>query len=238
MKILAIESSATVASVAVVNDNVLEALYTICHKITHSQTLMPMLDEAARRIELDKKNIDYVAVTSGPGSFTGLRIGASTAKGIAMGLNVPIVPVPTLEALAFNAYGVEELICPVMDARRNQVYTGIYSFERTGAEYRLITHLDQTAMDLGELVDKLNSLGKSVLFMGDAKDIFAERIEAGLKCDYAFAPVHMNRQSAAALASAAVRKIASGEYVSAGDFAPTYLRLSQAEREAKEKGNN
>ena len=125
-----------------------------------------------------------------------------------------------------------------MDARRNQVYTGIYSFERTGAEYRLITHLDQTAMDLGELVDKLNSLGKSVLFMGDAKDVFADRIEAGLKCDYAFAPVHMNRQSAAALASAAVRKIASGEYVSAGDFAPTYLRLSQAEREAKEKGNN
>ena len=231
MKILAIESSATVASVAVANDNVLEALYTICHKITHSQTLMPMLDEAARRIELDKNSIDYVAVTSGPGSFTGLRIGASTAKGIAMGLGVPIVPVPTLESLAYNAY-------PVMDARRNQVYTGIYSFERSGAEYRLVTHLEQTAMDLGELVDKLNSLGKSVLFMGDAKDVFADRIEAGLKCDYAFAPVHMNRQSAAALASAAVRKIASGEYVSAGDFAPTYLRLSQAEREAKEKGNN
>ena len=238
MKILAIESSATVASVAVVNDNVLEALYTICHKITHSQTLMPMLDEAARRIELDKNSIDYVAVTSGPGSFTGLRIGASTAKGIAMGLGVPIVPVPTLESLAYNAYGVEELICPVMDARRNQVYTGIYSFERSGAEYRLVTHLEQTAMDLGELVDKLNSLGKSVLFMGDAKDVFADRIEAGLKCDYAFAPVHMNRQSAAALASAALCKIASGDCVSASDFAPTYLRLSQAEREAKEKGNN
>ena len=126
MIILGIESAALTASVAVVTDDLLTAEYTVNHKITHSQTLLPMLDEIVRMTQTDKHAVDAIAVSAGPGSFTGLRIGAATAKGLGLALNRPLVPVPTLDAAAFNLYGTEALICPVMDARRNQVYNGLY----------------------------------------------------------------------------------------------------------------
>ena len=129
MKILAIDSSGLVASVAVVEDEILLAEFTIDYKKTHSQTLLPMLDQMTKMIELDLNSIDAIAVAGGPGSFTGLRIGSATAKGLGLALDKPLLHIPTVDALAYNLYGVETLICPIMDARRNQVYTGVYRFE-------------------------------------------------------------------------------------------------------------
>ena len=128
MKILALDSSGLVASAAVVEDDITIAEYTINYKKTHSQTLLPMLDELRRMTELDLHTIDAIAVAAGPGSFTGLRIGSATAKGLGFALDIPIIPVPTVDALAYNLYGSDKLICPLMDARRNQVYTGLYTF--------------------------------------------------------------------------------------------------------------
>ena len=130
MKILALDSSGLVASVAVMENDNLIAEYTMNYKKTHSQTLLPMLDEVKKMIELDLSTLDAIAVAAGPGSFTGLRIGSATAKGLGLALNLPIVPVKTVDALAYNLYGTDKLVCPLMDARRNQVYTGIYSFAK------------------------------------------------------------------------------------------------------------
>ena len=129
MRILAMDSSGLVASVAVVEDGpvgeVTVAEYTVNYKKTHSQTLLPMLDDVAKMIELDLDTIDAIAVAAGPGSFTGLRIGSATAKGLGLALKKPLIHVPTLHGLAYNLCGSDKLVCPIMDARRGQVYTGI-----------------------------------------------------------------------------------------------------------------
>ena len=126
MKILALDSSGLVASVALTEEDALIAEYTIQYKKTHSQTLLPMLEEIRRMVELDMDTVDAVAVAAGPGSFTGLRIGSATAKGLAFAMEKPVIPVPTLEGLAWQMYGTDALVCPIMDARRSQVYTGLY----------------------------------------------------------------------------------------------------------------
>ena len=128
MKILALDSSGLVASVAVMENDNLIAEYTMNYKKTHSQTLLPMLDEVKKMIELDLSTLDAIAVAAGPGSFTGLRIGSATAKGLALALDKKIVSVPTVDALAYNMWGSDAVVCPLMDARRNQTYTGVYEF--------------------------------------------------------------------------------------------------------------
>ena len=129
MKILAIDTTSLVASVALVNDNKTIAEFTTNYKKTHSQTIMPMIDYLKNMVELELDTVDYIACSSGPGSFTGLRIGAATAKGLSLALNKKIVPVPTLDAIAYNVFMNENLIVPIMDARRNQVYTALYTWE-------------------------------------------------------------------------------------------------------------
>ena len=152
MKILALDSSGLVASVAVAEDDNLIAEYTVNYKKTHSQTLLPMLDEIAKMTELDLNTIDAIAVAAGPGSFTGLRIGSATAKGLGLALKKPLIPIPTVEGLAYNLYGTKALICPLMDARRNQVYTGIYEF--SGENFKKVE--DQMAVPIEEIIRKLN----------------------------------------------------------------------------------
>ena len=132
MRILALDSSGLVASVAVVEDDQLIAEYTVNYKKTHSQTLLPMLDEIVKMTELDLDTIDAIAVSGGPGSFTGLRIGSATAKGLGLALKKPLIHIPTLEGLAYNLCGSADIVCPIMDARRGQVYTGIYEFDENG----------------------------------------------------------------------------------------------------------
>lgn len=234
MKILGIDSSGLVASVAIVEDDRLVAEYNLQYKITHSQTLLPMLEEIRNRIHLDMQTIDAIAVAAGPGSFTGLRIGAATVKGLGLALGKPIIPVPTLEGMAYNCYGTDLLVCPIMDARRNQVYTGLYSFEKED-RIRMKSVMEQTAVGFDELAAKLNDLGRKVLFLGDGVPVFAEAMKELLRIPYYFAPAHMNRQRAASVAALGKEKFEQGIFEDAADHAPEYLRLSQAERERQEK---
>ncbi|MCR5754234.1 MAG: tRNA (adenosine(37)-N6)-threonylcarbamoyltransferase complex dimerization subunit type 1 TsaB [Acetatifactor sp.] len=234
MKILGLESSGLVASVAVVEDGIVRAEYTTDYKKTHSQTLLPMLDEVKQMIDLDLESVDAIAISAGPGSFTGLRIGAATAKGLGLALNKPLVEVPTLEGLAFNLWGSADLICPIMDARRNQVYTGIYEFTADGEKMELQVVQEQCAEDIRELLDALNRMGRCVIFLGDGVPVYREAIQQNLQVPYRLAPAGSNRQRAASVATLGALYYEQGRVVSARDHQPEYLRKSQAERNLKE----
>ncbi len=232
MKILGIDSSGMVASVAIVQDDILMAEYTMNHKKTHSETLLPMIDEIVRNSETRLEDIDAIAIASGPGSFTGLRIGAATAKGLGLSIEKPIVPVKSCEGLAFNMWGTEGLVCPIMDARRNQVYTGIY---RVLGNVEVV--MDQTPMDIHELIERLNNLAEGVTFLGDGVDIYKDIIWKEIKVPCKMAPASMNRQRGASIATYGEILFKDKKYVSADDFAPEYLRKSQAERVREESAN-
>lgn len=227
MKILALDSSGLVAGVAVVEDDELIGEYTVNYKKTHSQTLLPMLDALAAMIELDLDTVDAIAVAKGPGSFTGLRIGSATAKGLGLALGKPIVEIPTVDGLAFRLWGTDAVVCPLMDARRNQTYTGLYEF--TDGELCVIE--PQCAVDIASITEKINQLGRKVIFLGDGVAVFREYLREHVEVPYSFAPAHMNKQSAAAVGALAVRYAKKGLAVSADLHQPDYLRLSQAERE-------
>lgn len=234
MKILAIESTGLVASIAVVEDDNLLGEYTMNHKKTHSQTLLPMLDGLGKMIELDLNSLDAIAVSKGPGSFTGLRIGSATAKGLGLALDKPIVPVSTVDALAYNLWGTDKVVCPLMDARRQQAYTGLYEFENGN----LKTLIEQCAVDISEIIEKVNATGEAVIFLGDGVPVFKEYIAEHVTVPYEFAPATCNRQSASSVAVLAQRLYQQGVVESAAEHKPDYLRLSQAERELKDKGRD
>ena len=231
MKILGLDSSGIVASVAVVDEDNVLAEYTVNYKKTHSQTLLPMLDEIVKMTELDLNTIDAIAVAAGPGSFTGLRIGSATAKGLGLALKKPLAAVPTVEALAYNLYDTSGLICPLMDARRNQVYTGVYQFEN----HKMVTVKEQMAVSVTELIDLLNLLGEPVTFLGDGVGVFCETIRQNLKVPFSFAPAHVNKQRAAAVAALGMEYCKAGKVETAQEHAPDYLRVSQAEREREQR---
>ena len=231
MKILGLDSSGIVASVAVVEDDILVAEYTVNYKKTHSQTLLPMLDEIAKMTELDLNTIDAIAVAAGPGSFTGLRIGSATAKGLGLALKKPLIAVPTVEGLAYNLYDTDGLICPIMDARRKQVYTGIYRYE----DHRLITVKDQMAVGIEELLSMLNEMGEAVTFLGDGVPVFKDIIADKLTVPFSFAPAHLSRQRAGAVGALGVLYYKEGRTETAAEHKPDYLRVSQAERERAQK---
>lgn len=237
MRILGIDSSGLVASVAVVEEesgeDVTIAEYTVNYKKTHSQTLLPMLDEVCRMTEMDLDTIDAIAVAAGPGSFTGLRIGSATAKGLGLALQRPLIHVPTLHGLAYNLCGTDKIVCPIMDARRGQVYTGIYGFE--GNE--LTVFEDQMAISIEELGGKLRAYDEEIIFLGDGVPVFrealAEQIMTGKRIS--FAPAHLNRQRAAAVGALGIHYYKTGKLQTAAKHQPDYLRVSQAERERKER---
>lgn len=229
MKILGIESSSLVASAAIAADGVTTAEYTVNFKKTHSQTLLPMIDEIVRMLELDLGTIDGIAVSGGPGSFTGLRIGSATAKGLGLALNKPLIHVPTVDAMAYNLYGASALICPMMDARRNQVYTGLYRFEQ---DFQVVKA--QCAMDLDALIQELNTRGERVIFLGDGVPVYERKLSENMTVPYDLAPAHVNRQRAASVAALGAVYFERGMTESAADHAPDYLRKSQAERELEE----
>ena len=231
MRILGLDSSGLVASVAILEDEVLLAEYTTDYKKTHSQTLLPMLDELKKMIELDLNTLDAIAIASGPGSFTGLRIGSATAKGLGLALKKPLVEVPTLEALAWNLYGTGKVVCPLMDARRNQTYTGLYEFEGNAMH----TLLEQCAVGIDEIVAKINETERVVVFLGDGVPVFADYIKENCKVPYTYALAHNNRQRAASVATLGMVYYAKGKTETAAEHTPDYLRLSQAERERMER---
>lgn len=231
MRILALDSSGLVATVAILEDDQTLAEYTVNYKKTHSQTLLPMLDEVVRMIEFDLSTIDAIAVAGGPGSFTGLRIGAATAKGLGLALNKPLIHVPTVDGLAYNMFGNTGLICPIMDARRNQVYTGLYRFEN--GNFQVVEK--QMAVSLQELAEKLNGYAEKVTFLGDGVPVYKEKLAEMLRTEYCFAPAHLNRQRATAVGALGMRYFQEGKTESAAEHCPDYLRLSQAERERAER---
>lgn len=230
MRILGIESSSLVASVAIVEDGITMAEYTANFKKTHSQTLLPMIDEMVNLLGIELSTLDAIAVSGGPGSFTGLRIGSATAKGLGLALDKPLIHIPTLDATAYGLYGTNALICPIMDARRNQVYTGLYRFEK---DFTVV--MEQDALDMGELIEKLNSIGERVIFLGDGVPVYQAQIEEKMTASFDFAPAHVNRQRAASVASLGAVYFADGKTETAMEHKPDYLRKSQAEREREEK---
>ena len=231
MKLLSLDSSGLVASVAIVTEEAVLAEYTVNYKKTHSQTLLPMLDEIVKMLEMDLSEVDGIAVSAGPGSFTGLRIGSATGKGLGLALGKPIIPVPTLEGLAYNMAWSDKLICPMMDARRNQIYTGLYEFDQD----KLINKLEQKAIAIDEIIDEINQIGRSVIYLGDGASMYDSIIKEKTKVEYRFAPIHMNRQRAASIGALGLVLMKEGKIETAADHGPIYLRVSQAERERAER---
>ena len=241
MRVLAIDSSGMTATVAVVEDTQTIAEYTVNFKKTHSQTLLPMIDTMGKMIELDLKSIDAIAVAGGPGSFTGLRIGSATAKGLGLALEKPLIHVPTVDGLAYNLYGCQDIICPIMDARRKQVYTGMYTFARRELEGSKETELvldvleAQNASPIDELIERLNIHGRPVVFLGDGVPVYQDVIKEMMRVPFSFAPASANRQRAAVVGALGIQYYKEGKFETAMEHQPDYLRVSQAERERAEK---
>ena len=231
MKILALDGSGVSASVAILEDQKLVAEYTINYKLTHSHTLMPMINEICTMVNEDLSTIDAIGVTSGPGSFTGLRISAGTAKGMAFGLDIPIVGIPTLDAIAHNIPYTDHLICPIMDARRKHVYTALYKWE----DEKLKRLTDHMVIPMDDMIKMIADQDQQVIFMGDGIEVYEEAIKEALGDKVYFAPPSLRLQRASTVAIMAMEKALKGEVESHMDFAPTYLRPSQAEREYAER---
>lgn len=231
MKVLGIDSSGMTATVALIEDDKLIAEFTVNNKRTHSETLMPMIDKVLTASETDIRDVELLAIAAGPGSFTGLRIGAATVKGLGMSLNVPVAAIPTCEGLAMNLSGTDRLVCPLMDARRNQVYTGLYRVSGDMPE----AVIEQTACDISEIVDKVNEAGEKVIFLGDGAAIFKEYIESNIRVEFSFANANASLQRGASIASLGLLYQKAGKTVSVDEFTPVYLRPSQAERVREEK---
>ena len=224
MRVLALDSSGIVASVAVVEDDTLVAEYTVNYKKTHSQTLLPMLDEIVKMTDLDLKTIDAIAVAKGPGSFTGLRIGIGAVKGLAMGAQKPCIGISTLEALAQNLFGIQGIICAVMDARCNQVYTA--SFTMKCGELSRVTADEACSIDT--LQKGLRGYIEPITLVGDGAALCYEKLKKHIPAIQIAAPEN-RLQRAASVAACAYRR--AGEAIDAAALTPLYLRLPQAERE-------
>ena len=228
MKILSLDTSATVASVAITDGATPLAQYTLNAKNTHSETLLPMIESALSALSLKAADIDLFALSAGPGSFTGVRIGAATVKGLAFGSNKPCVEVSTLEALAQNLVFKEGLICPVMNARRSQVYTAL--FRSNGKELTRI--MPDSALSIEELDTILAQYGEPVSLVGDGYEITEQSFKSA---ELLFVPEALRLQSALSVAAIAKKKYERGEVCTDSALSVNYLRPSQAERERAER---
>lgn len=226
MLILAFESSAKPASAALVKDGQLLSQYMQCSALTHSRTLLPMAEDMLKNAELRLSDVDLIAVAHGPGSFTGIRIGVSTVKGLAWAAEKPCVGVSTLEAMAWHGLAVGGYICPVMDARRSQVYNALFKIENG----RPVRMTEDRPIALEELAKEVTALGAPVFLVGDGAALCFEYFTAhGVPC--VMAPDNLRWQDAWGVAMAAADKTPGN----ADELLPVYLRLSQAERERQER---
>ncbi len=232
MKILALDSTAAPASCALVEDGQIVASATVNTRQTHSQTLMPMIADMLKNSGRMLKDVTAMAASVGPGSFTGVRIGIASVKGLAFADDIPCVPVSTLEAMAYNLAGAPYtgLICGLMDARCQQVYTALFRCE-DGALTRLTA---DEALPLSELQERLAAYDEPILAVGDGAEMTCRALGTALP-RLRLAPPHLRLQNAVGVAMAAVDAAAQGKTVSAEALLPTYLRLPQAERELKMK---
>ena len=231
MKILSLDTSGTVASVAILDENVILGEYNINHNKTHSQKLMPMVNDLLNNLELKPADIDIFSVSVGPGSFTGLRIGIATVKGMAQALNKPVIGIPTLDGLAFNLAGYSGNICPIIDARNDNIYIALYTFNKY--DLTLNMHVDYKALHIDELLNILSNK-EPIIFLGDGVLKHKEYLKEKLGTVASFAPSHNLLQRASSVGMAAFTKAKSGQLESYIDVLPLYLRASQAERLFKE----
>lgn len=231
MIILGIDSSATAASAAVVKDNKLVSEVFSDTGLTHSQTLMPMIDNCMKSAGINIDDIDLIAVTNGPGSFTGVRIGIASVKGLAFTNNIPCAEVSTLESLAYNVPFFNGIICSVMDARCNQVYSAFFEVEN---DSKIIRLSKDTAISIDDLGDKLKKMNRPVLFVGDGADICYEKLKSVLLSVVRKAPPTLKKQRASSTAYCA----ASSQQKSSKQLAVNYIRLPQAQRELLKKCNS
>lgn len=226
MRVLAIESSSFVASVAIVTEEKVEGEIFINNKLQHSVLLFPLIENLFNTLDLSVEDIDAVAVSGGPGSFTGLRIGVAAAKGIAQGRNLKFIGISSLDAMAFMQLGFEGYIVPIMDALRDNVYTALYRFEKG----RLIRMSDYEALHIDELIERVK--GERVLFCGDAVKIHKNKLDDN---NFYLSTNTSSLPRASALGEIALLRLMEGIEDDIFTFSPIYIRKSQAEREYEKK---
>ena len=233
MIILAFDGTAKCASCAVLRDEVCLGEYNIDNGLTQSELLLPMAENLMKSLKLEYSDVELFATSVGPGSFTGVRIGAALVKGLAFGRNIPCAEVSTLEALAENASGLRGIIVPAMDARRGQVYTAIF---RCDGE-NLTRLCEDMAISITELGERLREFDEPIYITGDGYEVARKNMSAmGLKLENT--PVALRNESAASVAKVALRQYREGKTVSDVELSPTYLRLPQAERKRLERSKN
>lgn len=231
MIVLSIDSSSKVATVAILKDDVLLGEYILNDKREHSVILVPLIENLLKECNLTIDDIDGYVVSKGPGSFTGLRIGMATVKGMSFGNNKPYISISSLDALAYNLISFNGIICPIMDALRENVYTTLYKNSNDNLE----KIMDYTAMDIDKLVDLLKTKNKDVIFVGDGVYKHKQYI-----CDNFpkahFAPTHLNIIRASSLGELGLKLLKNG-ICDDSNSAPIYLKKPQAERELERRLN-
>lgn len=228
MLMLSVDSSASPASVCLYEDGKILADYYLNSGFTHSQTLMAMTESVLKISGKSAADIDVYAVNSGPGSFTGVRIGVSAVKGMAYAADKPCVEVSTLESMAYNFYGSSAVVCACMDARRSQVYNALFHVDHTGVH----RFCGDRAISVADLLSELSGIDGDIILVGDGAElVFNSTDDPRIK----LAPPHLRYQRASSVATAALEKYDRGEALSPAALMPRYLRLSQAERERNAK---
>lgn len=230
MKVLCLDSATEAATCAVLEDNKLLGEITFNYKKQHSVILMTMIDNLLKNINADINSIDGFVVSKGPGSFTGLRIGMSTVKGLCEGTGKPFVSISTLDALAYNMAYTSGIICPILNALRENVYTALYCFE----DGKLKRLSDYMIISIDELMELIKTENKKTTFIGDAISLFSEKLAASIE-NAVFAPAHLNIVRAAALGELGMADLKKGAKEDLLTAAPIYLRKSQAEREYEKR---
>ena len=230
MTVLAVDTSAKAASVCLACEEKIIGEFFINTSLTHSQTLVPMIEQLCKNAGVPLSEVEAVAVNAGPGSFTGVRIGVAAAKGIAFEKELPCVPVSTLESIAYNFLGNDCVVCAVMDARCSQVYNAI--FRVTGEKIERLC--DDRAISLADLQNELGQMNEKILLAGDGAEITFDFL-GNSPCDAILAPINTRTQTAASVACAAFKQIREGNTLTPEELMPVYLRLPQAQRELNKK---
>jgi tRNA threonylcarbamoyladenosine biosynthesis protein TsaB len=236
MRILGIETSTMTGSVALMDEERLIAEYTLnlsrrskerrvgvsapLRKETHTSRLMPAVDRMLKDASLTIKDVNGIAVSLGPGSFTGLRIGIATAKGLAQGLDIPIVGIPTLDGLAFNLSHYKDLICPILDARKGEVYTALY---RNGERLTKYMACEPDSL-LKELRSRIKDQGSRIVFLGDGIETYGDLIRKKLGKKVVFAPKSRRLTNASSIAELGLKKLKRGKKTELLTLKPIYVR--------------
>lgn len=230
MKVLSIDSATAAATCAILDDDNVLGEITYNYKKQHSLILLPIIDELFNNVGMTISDIDGFVASKGPGSFTGLRIGLATIKGLSQGSKKPFVTVSTLDSLAYNLAYTDGIICPILDALRDNVYTALYTFNN----YKLSRMTDYMNISIDELINILKEKNCSISFVGDGVPKFREKLIAHLPA-IGFAPAHLNLAKASSLGELGLQLLAKGKFDDLYASVPIYLRLPQAVREYAEK---